>query len=177
MSGCRNSDKYKFYYHSVLKRLIIHVLKIQEIKTKTKTKTRHICMSRSNAPLPLHPSLDTYYKYEKALLSLKKTAQFSSALTRKGNGKRQNLKINIGKGNIYPQWRRYIATRPVFVFIDNVCGTLNSQESIRFNSHYRNDCFTIYFCSPSHYLIKNVSTQPQHGKMFSRNPKITFGVL
>ena len=45
-------------------------------------------MSRSNAPLPLHPSLDTYYKYEKALLSLKKTAQFSSALTRKGNGKR-----------------------------------------------------------------------------------------
>lgn len=76
---------------------------------KTKTKTRHICMSRSNGPLPFHPSLDTYYKYEKALLSLKKMAQFSSALTRKGNGKRQNLKINIGKGNIYPQWRRYIA--------------------------------------------------------------------
>lgn len=175
MSGCRNSDKYKFYYHSVLKRLN-PCLKNTRNKNKNKNET-HLYVAQQCPPLPLHPSLDTYYKYEKALLSLKKTAQFSSALTRKGNGKRQNLKINIGKGNIYPQWRRYIATRPVFVFIDNVCGTLNSQESIRFNLHYRNDCFTIYYCSPSHYLIKNVSTQPQHGKMFSRNPKITFGVL
>jgi len=58
-------------------------------------------MSRSNGPLPLHPSLDTYYKYEKALLSLKKMAQFSSALTRKGNGKRQNLKVNILEKETY----------------------------------------------------------------------------
>lgn len=54
-------------------------------------------MSRRNSPLPFPPSLDTYYKYERALLSLKKIAQFSSALTRKGNGKRQNLKVNIRK--------------------------------------------------------------------------------
>ena len=117
---------------------LIHVLKIQEIKTKTKQDTSLCRAAKTPSPSSLHSNITKtkqrcyhWRKWRTSTLHL---------LVRKR--KRQNLKVNIRKGNIYPHWRRYTAAaRPVFVFIDNVCGTLNSQESIRFNSHYRNDCF------------------------------------